>query len=274
MLERIAVDLGRRRDDEPRALGERQAERVVRAERPDLQRLDRQLEVVDRAGGAGPVEHVIDRPFDVDVACHVVADELEVAIAQVRDVGHLAGEEVVDADDRMTAVEQGFTQVGADESGGSGHDGSRHRIQVSNVRGALRDSALKEPTHEREPDDLDVECDRPVLDVVQVVLEALFERRVAAPAVDLRPAGDAGLHLVAQHVLREAMLELLDEERALGTRTDDRHVAAQDVPELRQFVEVEAAQPSARPRVARGSSSRAQIGPVLASASSRIERNL
>ena len=48
------------------------------------------------------------------------------------------------------------------------------------------------------------------------------------------------------------MLELFDEERPLGTRTDDRHVAAEDVPELRQFVEVEAAQPSAhrrRPRV-------------------------
>ena len=94
-------------------------------------------------------------------------------------------------------------------------------------------------------------ADRPVLDVVEVVLDALLERRVAAPAVDLRPAGDAGLHLVAQHVLRDPVLELLDEERPLGPRADDRHVAPQHVPELRQLVEVEPAQPAADRRAAR-----------------------
>src|SRR5436305_11460658 len=98
--------------------------------------------------------------------------------------------------------------------------------------------------HEREPHDLEIERDRPVLDVIEVVLDALLERRVAAPAVDLRPSSDAGLDLVAQHVLRDAVLELLDEERPLRTRADDRHVAAEDVPELRQLVEVESAQPA------------------------------
>src|SRR5918995_7019793 len=47
--------------------------------------------------------------------------------------------------------------------------------------------------NQRKPHDLDVERDRPVLDVIQVVFDALLERRVAPPAVDLRPAGDAGL---------------------------------------------------------------------------------
>src|SRR5688572_5856347 len=98
---------------------------------------------------------------------------------------------------------------------------------------------LLKATHEREPHDLEVEADRPVLDVIQVVFDALLERGVAAPAVDLRPAGDAGLDLVAQHVLRDAVLELLDEVGALRPRADDRHVAADDVPELRQLVEVE-----------------------------------
>ena len=96
-----------------------------------------------------------------------------------------------------------------------------------------------------EPHDLEIERQRPVLDVVQVELDALFERRVAAPAVHLRPAGDAGLDLVPQHVLRDAVLELFDEERPLGPRADDGHVAAQHVPELRQLVEVEPAQPAA-----------------------------
>src|SRR5215475_12451709 len=105
---------------------------------------------------------------------------------------------------------------------------------------------VEEAPHEREPHDLQIEADRPVLDVVEVVFDALIERRVAAPAVHLRPAGQAGLHLVAEHVLRNAMLELLDEMRPFGPRTDDGHVAAQDVPELRQLVQVRAAQEAAK----------------------------
>src|SRR3954463_8602940 len=75
---------------------------------------------------------------------------------------------------------------------------------------------VEETLHDGQPDDLEIEPDRPVLDVVEVVLDALVERRVAAPAVHLRPAGHAGLHLVPQHVLRDAVLELLDEVRTLG----------------------------------------------------------
>src|SRR5687767_3934374 len=112
-------------------------------------------------------------------------------------------------------------------------------------------TALEETADEGEPHDFDVERDGPVFDVVEVELDTLFERGVAAPAVYLRPAGDAGLDLVAQHVLRDAVLELLDEERPLGTRPDDRHVALEDVPELRQLVEVEAAQPLSHRRRAR-----------------------
>ena len=86
VLERIAVDLGGRGDDEPRVLRLGQAERLVRAERADLQRRDRQLEVVDRAGRAGPVQHAVDRAVDVDVVRDVVLDEHEVAARQVGDV--------------------------------------------------------------------------------------------------------------------------------------------------------------------------------------------
>ena len=87
MLERVAVDLGGRGQQEPRAFGLGQAERVVRAERADLERLDRQLEVVDRAGRAGPVQDVVDRAVDVDVLRDVVADELKILVAEMGDVG-------------------------------------------------------------------------------------------------------------------------------------------------------------------------------------------
>src|SRR5262245_54110741 len=72
---------------------------------------------------------------------------------------------------------------------------------VMTALGMLEGVAM-EAADEGQPHDLDVEADRPVLDVIQVVLDPLFERRVAAPPVHLRPAGDAGLHLVAEHVLR------------------------------------------------------------------------
>ena len=88
MHERVAVDLGGRGQEEARALRLGQAERVVRAERADLQGLDRELEVVDRAGRAGEVQDVVDRPVDVrsDVG-DVVLDELEARVAgEVRDV--------------------------------------------------------------------------------------------------------------------------------------------------------------------------------------------
>ena len=61
-----------------------------------------------------------------------------------------------------------------------------------------------EQRERRAHEDVEVEQDRPVLDVVEVVLDApadLFRRvGLAAPAVDLGPAGDARLDLVAGEV--------------------------------------------------------------------------
>src|SRR4051812_991653 len=101
---------------------------------------------------------------------------------------------------------------------------------------------VEEPAQQRQPHDFQVEPHRPVLDVIQVVLDPLLDRGVAAPAVHLRPAGDARLHFVAQHVLGNLVLELRDEQRPLGPRADDRHIALEDVPQLRQFVDVGAPQ--------------------------------
>jgi hypothetical protein len=129
MLERIAVDLRGRRDHEARPLRFREAERLVRAERADLERRNRQLEVVDRACRAGPVQHEVDRPVDVDVVRDVVLDEREIAVREVRDVGGVAGQQVVDADHRVVAVEQRFGEVRSDEAGRAGDDDallSRH----------------------------------------------------------------------------------------------------------------------------------------------------
>ena len=60
MHQRIAVALRGRGEEERRLLRLGQPERVVRAERADFQRRDRQLEVIDRAGRRREMEDVID----------------------------------------------------------------------------------------------------------------------------------------------------------------------------------------------------------------------
>ena len=129
VLERVAVHFRGRRDHEARALRLRESQRLVGAERADLQRRNRQLEVIDRARRARPVQHEVDRPLDVDVIGHVVLDEREVAIDEMRDVRRVARQQVVDADHGVVAIEQRFRKVRADEPcGSSDNDTGFHKF--------------------------------------------------------------------------------------------------------------------------------------------------
>src|SRR5439155_26107427 len=92
---------------------------------------------------------------------------------------------------------------------------------------------------------LEVQRHRPVMDVIEVGLVALLDGRVAAPAVDLSPAGDPRLDVVAQDVARHAPSELLDEARPFGPGPDEAHVATQDVEELGQLIEARPTQEDA-----------------------------
>src|SRR5690606_6782408 len=76
-------------------------------------------------------------------------------------------------------------------------------------------------------------------DVVEVVLELLAELvdRGGVLVLRLRPAGEAWLHGEPEGELRDLPLDPGDVLRALRARADDRHVAAEDVPELRQLVD-------------------------------------
>ena len=59
----------------------------------------------------------------------------------------------------------------------------------------------------------------------------------AAVAVDLGPAGDAGLDLVADHVALDQVAVHLVVRHGVGARADDAHAALQHVDELGQFVQ-------------------------------------
>src|SRR5882672_4998077 len=83
-----------------------------------------------------------------------------------------------------------------------------------------------------------------MLDVPDVELDPLFPRQPCA-AVDLRPAGDARPHFEAAALTGCIALDLVRER---GAGADETHVAAHDVPQLRQLVDREPAQQAAGPR--------------------------
>ena len=105
----------------------------------------------------------------------------------------------------------------------------------------------REHLAERPLQDPQVERQRAVLDVPEVELDPLRPRQRGA-AVDLGPAGDPGLDREAAALALGVLVDLGLDRRA---RPDDRHVAAQDVPEVRQLVERVAAQDRAGARDAR-----------------------
>jgi len=84
----------------------------VGAEGTDLEGLDGQLEVVDRRGGRGEVEDVVEFPRDMDEVGHVVLDENELrASEKALDVVERAGDEVVHAHHLKPLVQQPATQM-------------------------------------------------------------------------------------------------------------------------------------------------------------------
>jgi len=57
------------------------------------------------------VQHEVDGPIDVDVVGDVVLDEREILVGQVRDVRDVAGQQVVNSDDRLAALEECLRQM-------------------------------------------------------------------------------------------------------------------------------------------------------------------
>ena len=49
------------------------------------------------------------------------------------------------------------------------------------------------PTKHRQQNNLQIKPQRPMLNIVQIMLHASLQTSITSPTVDLRPAGDAGL---------------------------------------------------------------------------------
>src|SRR5260370_4611831 len=87
--------------------------------------------------------------------------------------------------------------------------------------------------------DFQMEPKAPVLDVFEVKRHVGVEGRIATRG-DLPQASETRFHVEAAKVLDVVTLEVVN---GVGTRAYKAHVATQDVPELRDFVEAQLAQP-------------------------------
>src|SRR5690349_1236857 len=89
---------------------------------------------------------------------------------------------------------------------------------------------------DRAANDDEIEQERPVLDVVEVVLDTALHRfrslRRTAPTVHLRPTRNARLYKMSYHVLRDHIAIVLGVLEHVRSRTDDGHIATENIPKL------------------------------------------
>jgi len=124
--QRVAVHLTRRGSQEARTLGFREAERIVRAVRADLQGLQGQAQVVDRTGWRCEVEHEIDVTRNLDVRRDVVLNKREVVVAQMRNIRQRPRIEVVETPDLVARCKQPLTEVRSEKPCSTGDDSCWH----------------------------------------------------------------------------------------------------------------------------------------------------
>src|SRR5436305_9936082 len=91
--------------------------------------------------------------------------------------------------------------------------------------------------------------ERPIVDVVEIMLDPalhfLIGFSLSTQAMDLRPAGDARLDVVPAGIERDTLLVLPIVRKRMWPRANQRHVALDDIEQLRQLVDAPATKPGA-----------------------------
>lgn len=73
-------------------------------------------------------------------------------------------------------------------------------------------------------------------------------RRVTTGPIDLSPSGNAGFHRLATIIVVDELAVILVMGEGVRARPDQRHVALENIDELRQLVDAGPAKPAADPR--------------------------
>ena len=104
-----------------------------------------------------------------------------------------------------------------------------------------------------------------VFQVVEVEFQSSQHLRhgICIAVVECGVGGDTRTNLVEVLVARVVLHDLVDVELALGTRTDERHVADEDIPELRKLVEVVRSQEGTHLGEARVTAHLQEVGAIL-----------
>jgi len=79
---------------------------------------------------------------------------------------------------------------------------------------------MNQTTEHGHNDNLDIQPERPVFDVIKIMLDARMQTSITAPAMHLRPTGQTSFHQVFFHVVRDFIFVFFDEHRALGAGAD------------------------------------------------------
>ncbi len=114
---RVAIHLAGRGEQVARPLRHGKPQGVVRAERPHFEGLDRQIEVIHRAGGRGKVQHGIQWPLHMDIVCNVLSHECKVLVGfQVGNVAQVTRHQVVHCHHIVPLGQEAVHQMGAQEA--------------------------------------------------------------------------------------------------------------------------------------------------------------
>src|ERR1700722_7801289 len=89
----------------------------------------------------------------------------------------------------------------------------------------------------RQHDNTQIEKEAPILEVIQIVFQALLYGSVASPTVYLRPTRNSRFEPVAVVIARYIIQKFLNEVRPLRPRANHAHFTLQDINKLRQFIQ-------------------------------------
>src|ERR1700761_7219379 len=91
-----------------------------------------------------------------------------------------------------------------------------------------------------------------MLNVIKVITDTLEQVGIASEAVHLGPTGQAGFYRMANIVMRNLVLEVLNQLRSFRSRPDQAHFSFEHIPELRSFIDIPLPHECANPKPARG----------------------
>jgi len=93
----------------------------------------------------------------------------------------------------------------------------------------LAGMAAPKYVNDRQCDYAQVEPDRPVLDVMEIIPDALLRVGVPAEIIDLRSAFNSCFNKGLLHAIGDFLLETVDNFRALRPWPDNRHLFLENV---------------------------------------------